>query len=173
MDLFLREAADRIGDEDVLSKIDALLEWRAFSPIVTRGLGRSGIGPQGYDPLVLFKCLLIGQWHGLSDPKLERALKVRLDFMLFCGLDLHAPVPDETTHCRFRNALVKGGVYDDLLAEVCRQIEGHGLKLHAAEAATIDGEGMSAMCSSECPNTDRKRRPPPQPYRPAAGPCRG
>ena len=105
---------------------------------MTRGLGRSGAGPQGYDPLVLFKCLLIGQWHGLSDPKLERALRVRLDFMLFCGLDLHAPVPDETTHCRFRNALVKGGVHDDLLAEVCRQIEEHGLKLKEAEAAIID-----------------------------------
>ena len=74
------------------------------------GLKRSGAGPQGYDPLVLFKCLLIGQWHGLSDPKLERALKVRLDFMLFCGLELHSNVPDETTHCRFRTALVKGGV---------------------------------------------------------------
>ncbi|WP_371171514.1 IS5 family transposase [Aliiroseovarius sp. 2305UL8-7] len=47
-------------------------------------------------------------------------------------------VPDETTHCRFRNALVKGGVYDDLLAEVCRQIEEHGLKLKEAEAAIID-----------------------------------
>jgi IS5 family transposase len=138
MDLFFREAADRIGDDDVLSKIDTLLEWPAFSPIVKRGLGRSGIGPQGYDPLVLFRCLLIGRWHGLSAPKLERALKVRLDFMLFCGLDLHAPVPDETTHCRFRNALVKGGVYDDLLAEVCRQIENHGLKLKEAEAAIID-----------------------------------
>ena len=95
MDLFLREAADRIGDDDVLSKINALIDWRALSPILKRGLKRSGIGPQGYDPLVLFKCLLIGQWHGLSDPKLERALKVRLDFMLFCGLGLHAPVPDE------------------------------------------------------------------------------
>ena len=138
MDLFFREAADRIGDEDVLSKIDALLDWGAFFPILKRGLGRSGIGPRGFDPLVLFKCLLIGQWHGLSDPKLERALKVRLDFMVFCGLDLHAPVPDETTHCRFRNALVRGGVYDELLAEVCRQIEGHGLKLKEAEAAIID-----------------------------------
>ena len=47
-------------------------------------------------------------------------------------------MPDETTHCRFRNALVRGGVYDDLLAEVCRQIEGHGLKLKEAEAAIID-----------------------------------
>ena len=138
MNLFLREATARIGADDALSKIDALLDWAAFSPILKRGLGRSGVGPQGYDPLVLFKCLLIGQWHGLSDPKLERALKVRLDFMIFCGLDLHAAVPDETTHCRFRNALVKGGVYDDLLAAVCAQIEGHGLKLKEAEAAIID-----------------------------------
>ena len=138
MDLFLREATERIGADDALSKIDALMDWPSFSPILERGLGRSGVGPQGYDPLVLFKCLLIGQWHGLSDPKLERALKVRLDFMIFCGLNLHARVPDETTHCRFRNALVRGGVYDDLLAEVCRQIEGHGLKLKEAEAAIID-----------------------------------
>ena len=138
MDLFLREVTDRIGDDDVLSKIDALLDWQSFSLILQCGLGRSGIGPQGYDPLVLFNCLLIGQWHGLSDPKLERALKVRLDLMLFCGLDLHAPVPDETTHCRFRNTLVQGDVYDDLLAEVCHQIEDHGLKLKEAEAAIID-----------------------------------
>ena len=138
MDLFLREASERIGADDVLAKIAALMDWRAFSPLVKRGLGRSGDGPPGYDPLILFKCLLIGQWHGLSDPKLERALKVRLEFMISCGLDLHAPVPDETTHCRFRNALVKGGVYDDLLVEVCAQIEAHGLKLKKAEAAIID-----------------------------------
>jgi len=144
MDLFLQETARRIGDDDVLAKVDALLDWRSFLPILKRGLGRSGTGPQGYDPLVLFKCLLVGQWHGLSDPKLERALKVRLDFMLFCGLDLHAPVPDETTHCRFRNALVKAGVYEELLAEVCRQIEDHGLKLKEAEAAIIDATLIEA-----------------------------
>ena len=70
--------------------------------------------------------------NGLSDPKLERALKVRLD--------LHAPVPDETTHCRFRNTLVRGGVYDDLLAEVCHRIEDHGLKLKEAEGLAKDYE---------------------------------
>ena len=73
MDLFLREAADRIGADDVLRKIDRLMNWQSFLPILKRGMKRTGIGPQGYDPLVLFKCLLIGQWHGLSDPKLERA----------------------------------------------------------------------------------------------------
>ncbi|MBD0866044.1 MAG: transposase [Rhodobacteraceae bacterium] len=54
--------------------------------------------------------------------------QLRLDFMLFCDLDLFAPVPDATTHCRFRNTLVKGGVHDDLLAGVCRQIGDHGPK---------------------------------------------
>ncbi|MGF6862650.1 hypothetical protein ABIE69_003240 [Rhodobacteraceae bacterium MBR-64] len=39
MDLFLREAADRIGAEDVLAKIDALLNSWAFLPILKRGLG--------------------------------------------------------------------------------------------------------------------------------------
>lgn len=66
MDLFYRKAAARIGADDVLSKVDALIDWHSFSPNLKRGLGRSGVGPQGYDPLVLFKCLLIGQWHGLA-----------------------------------------------------------------------------------------------------------
>jgi IS5 family transposase len=138
MDLFYHEAGRRLDEDDVLLKVDRLVDWLLVLPILHHGLGRSTVGPSGYDPLVLFKCMLVGQWHGLSDPKLERALKVRLDFMVFCGLDLHASVPDETTHCRFRNALVKAGVYDDLLAEVCRQIEEHGLKLKQAEAAIID-----------------------------------
>jgi IS5 family transposase len=138
MDIFSYESSRRIGDQNVLRKVDALLDWSAISVHLKRSLKRSGLGPQGYEPVVLFKCLLIGQWHGLSDPKLEESLRVRLDFMLFAGLDLHTPVPDETTHCRFRNALVKAGIYDALLTEVCRQIEGHGLKVKEAKAAIID-----------------------------------
>ena len=138
MALFLREAADRTGEDDVLTRIDALMEWRLFPPVLKRVSGCSGSGPQGQDPLVLFSCLLIGQWHGLSDPKLERALRVRPGFMLFCGLGLHAPVPDGTTRCRFRNALVKGGVHDGLPAGVCRRTEDHGLRPPEAEAAIVD-----------------------------------
>lgn len=121
-----------------LRKIDALLDWGRVSALLCKGLKRSGMGPQGYDPVVLFRCLLLGQWHGLSDPRLEESLRVRLDFMVFAGLDVHAPVPDETTYCRFRNTLVKECVFDALLAEVCGQLEGHGLKVRHAEAAIID-----------------------------------
>jgi hypothetical protein len=44
MDLFLREAADRIGTDDALTKVDALMTWRAFGPILQRSLKRSGAG---------------------------------------------------------------------------------------------------------------------------------
>ena len=47
MDLFLREATERIGADDALSKIDALMDWPSFSPILERGLGRSGAVRQG------------------------------------------------------------------------------------------------------------------------------
>ncbi len=81
----------------MLRKVDALLDWVAISVLLKWRSKRSGLGPQGYDPIILFKCLLLGQWPGLSDPKLEESLRVRLDFMLFAGFDLHALVPDETT----------------------------------------------------------------------------
>ena len=37
MDVFLLEAADRIGADDALTKVDALMNWRAFGPILQRG----------------------------------------------------------------------------------------------------------------------------------------
>ena len=67
------------------------------------------MGPKGYDEIVLFKCLLIGQWHELSNPKLEGNLHDRFDALLFARLDLHCAVRDETPHFRSRNAWVRAG----------------------------------------------------------------
>ena len=95
------------------------------------------MGPEGYDQIVLVKCLLISQWHGLSDPKLEENLRDRFDALLFAGLNLHCAVRDETAHFRSCNAPVKAGAWDGLRAGVCHQIEGHGLKMKEAKTAII------------------------------------
>ena len=141
MGIFSYESARRIGDQNVLRKGDVSMDWSAIS--------------------VLFKCLLIGQWHNLSDPKLEQSLRVRFNFMLFAGLDLHGSVPDETTHCRFRNALVKADAYDALPAEVCRQMENHGLKVKEADAAIIDATLIESAAHPrthvEAPAEDRAK----------------
>jgi len=81
-----------------------------FAFILNQAKIRKKLGPHGYDPLLLFKCLLLGLWHGLSDRQLEESLKIRLDFMLFAGLDLHSKIPGETIHCRFRNLLEQSAI---------------------------------------------------------------
>ena len=112
----------------------------------------------------MFKCLLVGQWHGLSDPKPEESLRLQFDFMLFAGLDLHCSVPDGATHCRFRNARVKAGAYDGLLTEVCRQIEGHRLKMKEAGTAIIDATWIKSAARLhthvEAPPEDRAENKP-------------
>jgi hypothetical protein len=49
MDLFLREATERIGADDALAKIDALVDWTSFSPILKRGR-RTCTRPQTKSP---------------------------------------------------------------------------------------------------------------------------
>ncbi len=62
-------------------------------------------GQPSHPPLMMFKALLLQQWHGLSDPGLEEAICDRLSFQRFLSLSLTDPVPDETRICRFRNML--------------------------------------------------------------------
>jgi IS5 family transposase len=45
----------------------------------------------------MFRALLLARWHGLSYPKLERALRVRLDFLLFCGFVIGDKMPARST----------------------------------------------------------------------------
>ena len=63
MDLFSFEGARRIGPENVLMKVSALVDWRRMGTVLDRAKLRSGLGAQGYDLLLLFKCLLLGQWE--------------------------------------------------------------------------------------------------------------
>ena len=74
MDIFFYESAHCDGDQNVLRNVDALLAWSLVLPLLKSYLNRSGLGPQGYVEIVLFKYLLIGQWRGLSNLKLEESL---------------------------------------------------------------------------------------------------
>ena len=68
MDVFSCESAGRIADQNVFRKVDTLLDWSLVFPLLKSGLNRWGLGPHGYDEIVLFKYLLISQWHGLYRP---------------------------------------------------------------------------------------------------------
>ena len=75
--------------------------------------------------MVLFRMELMRTWYGLSDGEIEEQVNDRLSLSRFAGLGMDDTVPDSTTLCRFRNALVKSDVYDRLLFEVNRQLSSH------------------------------------------------
>jgi IS5 family transposase len=135
------ELAQRLKRDNVLMKIDALIDWEKLRPsfrgIYKRELSQGG-GQEPFDALMMFKAILLGQWHSLSDAALEQALCVRIDFLHFCGLSLLDTIPDETTLCRFRNRLVAGNKLDILLADINGQIQSHGLMVKGTIGAVID-----------------------------------
>ena len=85
--------------------LDSILDWAPIEQYrarpKTRGLRDNG-GRPAYPLLCMFKAVLLGQWHSLSDPELEYSLITRIDFQLFCRFD-DFRIPDHSTLCRFRN----------------------------------------------------------------------
>ncbi len=141
MNFFTFGARERINKDNHLMRLDKLIHWDSLKQLL-RGIHvneeNSRGGQKAYNNLSMFKALLLGQWHSLSDPALEDALRLRLDFMLFTGFEMADKVPDETTLCRFRNKLVEKGLYEKIFLELNRQLEEHGIKVKKAEAALVD-----------------------------------
>ncbi len=93
MSFLSAEASVRLRDNKLLN-ICSVIDWDKVVASVG-SLGRSGIGPIGYDICGLIKYLILQNWHDLNYPAMEDALRIRLDFMVFTGFD--GNIPDETT----------------------------------------------------------------------------
>ena len=132
---FLRAEAESRVEGSPLLGLKGLLDWEALRSVMGN-LGRSGFGPSGYCPVKLLQGLILQAWHNLSDPGLEEALRVRLDFMLFTGFE--TAVPDETTFCRFRNLLIHKGHWHRLLKAVNEQLQARGLQVTPTKGAVLD-----------------------------------
>jgi len=85
----------RLGQDHHLVKVYYLLDWDRFAQVLSAVYERRGVIP--YDPSKMFRAMILQAWHSLSDPKMEEALKVRMDFMWFTGFDVSDSVPDETS----------------------------------------------------------------------------
>lgn len=118
----------RLGSNEKLSRIDALIDWGRLEELVAKlRTGETGRPP--YPALAMLKALYLQALYDLSDPGLEEALLDRLSFRRFCGFSLDQCTPDETTICRFRLAAAQAGVLERCLAEVNRQLDARGLML--------------------------------------------
>ena len=62
-----------------------------------------------FDPVSMFKALILQAQHNPSDAKMEFRIRDRLSWMRFLGFDLGATTPDENTIRHFRNRLTETG----------------------------------------------------------------
>lgn len=147
---------------DPLERLAAAIDFELFRPELEAALSRSDRSKGGrppYDPVLMFKVLVLQTLHTLSDKQTEYQLKDRLSFMRFAGLALHEPVPDATTIWLFREQLLRAGAIERLFARFDAILREKGLlamggqivdatvvqarpaRLTAEEKATLEGGG--------------------------------
>jgi len=137
-----------------LEKIEGLVRWERFNYRLKKILSRSGLGPTGYEPVQLFKALVLQNTYGLSDPQMEEMLYDRISFRRFCGFALNEKIPDETTLCRFRGALWNqtGKLFDLVMEELMEK----GIKLSSGTIidATVIESSVRPPCGGEVSEKD-------------------
>ena len=109
----LSEHLERISKNgDPLEILEATVDFEYFRGWLVEGLGY-GDGARGgrppFDPVSMFKALILQAQHNLSDAKMEFMIRDRLSWMRFLGFDLGGPTPDENTIRLFRNKLTETG----------------------------------------------------------------
>ena len=109
-----------------LDRIERAFEWPAFEALLAP-IHASARGAPGYPPLTMFKIVLLQQWHTLSDPAAEEAVRDRLSFRRFCRLPLEMETPDHASIWRFRQTIDKLALSAGLLLETNRQLDALGL----------------------------------------------
>ena len=144
MSTFFRQTAQAMIAKHIdrfpLLKLDQVIDWQPIEQYLNRQRTRylrDHRGRPAYPLLSMFKAVLLGQWHSLSDPELEHSLITRIDFNLFCRFD-ELSIPDYSTLCRYRNRLAQDDTLSELLELINRQLTEKNLKVEKASAAVID-----------------------------------
>ena len=123
-----------------LERLAETIDFECFHEPLTRGLGygdRQQGGRPPFDPVMMFKILILQTRENLSDDKTELLVRDRLTWLQFLGLHINADTPDENTIRHFRNCLAEAEILDASIVECPKQ---HNT---AAENAAIKA-GQSA-----------------------------
>lgn len=127
-----------LGDQ--LEAFRAAVDFETFRPDLNAALCYSD-GSQGgrppFDPVMMFKILVIQAANNLSDERTEFLINDRLSFMRFPGLSLSDRVPDARTIWLFREKLVKAGA-------IARLFERFDAMLRAAGYIAMSGQIVDA-----------------------------
>ena len=142
MQLVLSIAKDGLSDLPLMILAD-LIQWPEIDHHMQSDYWRSTFRKGGrtpYDYRSMFRAQLLARWYTLSYPKLAQALRVRLDFLLFCGFDDNGKLPDASTLHRFNARLEKSGAKIIMINEIERQLGCRGVVLLPVRGALLNIE---------------------------------
>jgi IS5 family transposase len=126
----LSEHLERLSKTgDPLETLEATVDFEYFRGWLVEGL-MYGDGAKGgrppFDPVSMFKALILQAQHNLGDARMEFMIRDRLSWMRFLGFDLGAPTPDENTIRHFRNRLTETGTLKRVMKAFDWQLQKKG-----------------------------------------------
>ena len=122
----LRKLSSTGDPMEVLAKVvDFEIFREALEAALDYSDGSKG-GRPAYDPVAMFKVLILAAQHTVSDERMEFLIRDRLSWLRFLGFDLGAPTPDRNTIWSFRERLIRAGAMDELFATFDRELRRGG-----------------------------------------------
>lgn len=121
---------------DPLERLNAIIDWEIFRPILKRIDIKSRKNSAGRKPtcrILMFKLLILQRLHNLSDERLQYQVTDRLSFMRFLGLDLASDVPDARTVWAFREAVKDHQLTDALFAQINLALADIGVEMKSGQ----------------------------------------
>jgi IS5 family transposase len=95
---------------DPLEELGRIVDFEGFRPILDNALAYSDGAKGGrppYDPVAMFKILILAAQNNVADARMEYLIRDRLSWLRFLGFDLGAPTPDANTIRLFRERLTQ------------------------------------------------------------------
>ena len=112
-----------------LSRLDAVMDWESFRPLLEAGLDKPAQGPGGprpHNPRPMFNALLGQRVCNRAEAQTESQIKDRLSFQNCIGGTLADKIPDANTRWDFRAALIAAGTFAKLCARFDQPLRARG-----------------------------------------------
>ena len=143
------------GLGDQLEAFPRTVDFEVFCPDLEKALaylGGSKGGRLPFDPVLMFKILVIHTLNNLSDERTEYLINARLSLMRFLGLELSDRVPDAKTVWLFRERLTQARAIE-------RLFERFNAILRNADYLPISGQILDAtlVAATKSHHTNAKK----------------
>jgi len=132
---------------DPLETLGRIIDFERFRPVLEAGLAYSDGAKGGrppYDPVTMFKVLMLAAQNNVSDKRMEFLIRDRLSWLRFLSFGLGDRTPDENTIRLYRERFTRSGTIEKLFDEFDRQLKASGYL--AMGGQIVDASLVSAPC---------------------------